>query len=325
MSKAKQKHKTISSFRKFDDKTFIRLCNKYIDANYPFYEIIEKSSKKLPINAFNNFENILFKLLPSASLNDSIKQIENDLKIITKSYGDYKDIIYFTQSASLARPLPKRKIVNSINSSINFDVISLADILIELNKIGEIQKFESLPSGYLKSISEPQLDFDLKLPNLVEEIFHFIYLQSDNNNYQLSDDFDFEKLTRKINHNFAEIAAPEVQQLYDMHWHDVLAVEKFIEDKINFNPKMILVMYSKVTTEFMMYAKKSKATAAVEDPQILLDIRNSIIPPEHSRSIYHASAALAIVLYFFERCDFGARYKEEQLSLIQKHIHNTNS
>jgi len=325
MSKSKQKQKTVSSFRKFDDKTFINLCNKYIDANYPFYEVIDRPSKKLPINAFNHYENTLFKLLPSASLHDTIKQIENDLKIINKCKDDYKDVIYFTQSSTLARPLPKRKIINSIKSSINFDLISLADILIELNKIGEIQKFESLPSGYLKNISEPQLDLDLKLPNLVEEIFHFIYLQSDINNYPLSEDFDFEKLTRKINHNFAVIAAPEVQQLYDMHWHDILAVEKFIEDKINFNAKMILVMYSKVTTEFMLRAKKSKATAAVEDPQILLDMRNSIIPPEHSRSIYHASAAFAIVLYFFERCDFGARYKDEQLSLIQKHLLRSNS
>jgi hypothetical protein len=317
MKKAKGRIKT--SKRKLEEDAFIELCNRVISANFPFYEIKEGPSKKLPINAFNSFDNTLFKVLPQSNIAAAIKLIKSDVASLKKNKS-FSAIIYFTQSSSLGGVIAKNKIENDINTTVPFTILSPADIFSELNKHGDIQKFIDIPRGLLPQLYQSQLQFDYREESLIEELFNYVYTESLDEELLKPSKPVIQKLSIKINHNFAESMTATVKDMYNSNWHVILAVEEYVSDQIEVNSKIILAMYSRIKNKYRELAVNHSHDCPINDPVHFNTIVKSLIPPDRQYSTGYESIALSIVLYFFEMCDFGQRYEGEQLSLLQEYL-----
>jgi hypothetical protein len=201
-----------------------------------------------------------------------------------------------------------------------FTILSPADIFSELNKHGDIQKFIDIPRGLLPQLYQSQLQFDYREESLIEELFNYVYTESLDEELLKPSKPVIQKLSIKINHNFAESMTATVKDMYNSNWHVILAVEEYVSDQIEVNSKIILAMYSRIKNKYRELAVNHSHDCPINDPVHFNTIVKSLIPPDRQYSTGYESIALSIVLYFFEMCDFGQRYEGEQLSLLQEYL-----
>ncbi|MBK7105532.1 MAG: hypothetical protein IPH62_09630 [Ignavibacteriae bacterium] len=304
--------------KRIDDKSFLNICRSYIKSKYSFYTISDSTASELPINAFSYNQNKLFKILKSASNAKILEEITNDLNNVSSSKLEIEKVVYFAQNNIYSDPKTLEQIRNKVYSKLPFEIISLHQILLSLNKSSSLNSLTLVPRNSLHDLYSSEYSYVEDEQSVISDIFNYIFNSTEKIVFERPTEIRLQKLMRKINKNFVDNFAITVKNMFNVNWRYILSVEAYITDQIVIDDRHILATYNKIRNEYIMLAKIPDYECPVNDPRHIITIAKSIIPQDKSHSETYFSSANAIVLYFFEMCDFGNKYEGEQLSFIQQ-------
>ena len=148
---------------------------------------------------------------------------------------------------------------------------------------------------------------------IISEIFGFLF----ESNLPEIDSGDLENtnslvhLKEKIPLNFSNDGEKDAKEMFTQLWNKKSLVEKYVKEENDDNEKIdgLILKFR----EYFIKLKKSKShETEVEDISIFYQLANYCIPKEKIKDSRFLPNALAIVIYFFESCDFGKRTKSEK-------------
>lgn len=156
---------------------------------------------------------------------------------------------------------------------------------------------------------------------IIKEIFDFIFRKKVTN-------VDIEKtkksgkltpLKEKITLNFSRHQIDNIDELMKRLWSHKMLVEEFVQTEEEANPGRINALTDKIQSDFRRVKQARTHHEKVEEVDIIEKIALDYLPDNQKSNPDYIGNAKAIMLYFFERCDFGKRTAEEkqkQLSLF---------
>lgn len=162
--------------------------------------------------------------------------------------------------------------------------------------------------NYGNSANQELIDYEI-----ISEIFSFLF----NTNLPKIDLNDFDKtnslthLKEKIPLNFSAEGEKDVKEIFTKLWDKKSLVEKYVKEENDDNEK-IEGLVLKFREYFIKLRKSSSHEIEVKDVSIFYELANYCIPEEKSKDSRFLPNAMAIVVYFFESCDFGKRTKTEK-------------
>jgi hypothetical protein len=302
---------------------FIELCKKYISEKLNF-SFTSKSRSKLPIKAFLSDDSSLFKTLDTKSITEAIKIINADISITEKSKSGFRDIIYFCPFDEFSNPLIKRKFRHSIdNSKIQYDIISYSEILKTLNQDEGNLDHNLLLSANLNQLYSNTYPPSAKSITVLDDIFDYV---KKNFNQKIPDskkEKSLTRLTQKIADNFGIPERPRIVAFYTSRWRYKEVVEKYIISNFNAANFSFYPLLNTIQNKFRELNKFNEVETPVNYIGVLIELANTLIPVGRKHLNEYNTLAEAIVLYFFEYCDFGQRFENEELSLFQKQSDNS--
>lgn len=155
--------------------------------------------------------------------------------------------------------------------------------------------------------------------SVLEEIFSFLNTPSKDIVEITSPEIKLElHLKPKISKNFNSKNYRDVRDTYDALWTDKECVEYFIKQNYQRYRRQLYIILDKIKIYFKsMPLNKSKSVEfPVTDPVVFDDLAKQIIPIEKHCDPRYYGAAKAIVLFFFEYCDFGKKSQEDPPTLF---------
>lgn len=163
--------------------------------------------------------------------------------------------------------------------------------MIEHSVLEEIFSFLNTPSKDIVEISALEIKLEL---HLSKKIFTNFTANNLSKNYQC------------------------VKDTYNAHWTDKECVEYFIKQNYHRCKRQLYVILDKIKTYFKSVPlNKSKSVEyPVTDPVIFDELTKQIIPPEKHCDPRYYGAGKAIVLFFFEYCDFGKKSEDDPPTLF---------
>jgi hypothetical protein len=152
------------------------------------------------------------------------------------------------------------------------------------------------------------IDYDI-----ITAIFKFLVEPSREVKY----DPDKNKLTRlkkKIGINFNDESVSDVEGLFTKLWHNKELVEKYVENEAD--PDEIDGLVLKLQERFRKLRGSDTHQSEVREVNILTEMASQCVPERKKKDSRYVLNSLAIILYFFEKCDFGQKTVDEK-KLIQ--------
>lgn len=148
---------------------------------------------------------------------------------------------------------------------------------------------------------------------IISEIFDFLFKSNlpeiDSGNLENTNSLIH--LKEKIPLNFPNDGEKDVEEMFTQLWNKKSLVEKYVKEENDDSEKIdgLILKFR----EYFIKLKKSKShETEVEDISIFYQLANYCIPKEKIKDSCFLPNALAIVIYFFESCDFGKRTKSEK-------------
>lgn len=162
-------------------------------------------------------------------------------------------------------------------------------------------------------------------PDVLDEIFSFVALQYKNKAIDIPDfDPSTIQLKEKIKINFIKDEDLNTYQTvtneYRVLWEAKTYIEKYIASNFTKYEFSFYALLKKIRYSFINHHSNyySNVKAPVQDISVLYDIRDSIVPKEKLTDFVFLEIALAVVLYFFEYCDFGNKHIDDPETLFTK-------
>lgn len=148
---------------------------------------------------------------------------------------------------------------------------------------------------------------------IISEIFDFLFKSNlpeiDLENLEKTS--SLVRLKEKISLNFSGGGEKDAEEMFTKFWNKKSLVEKYVKDENDDNEK-IEGLILKFREYFIKLRKSESHEVDVQDIKIFYQLANYCIPKEKIKDSRFLPNALAIVIYFFESCDFGKRTKSEK-------------
>ena len=299
------------------DIGFEGLCKKYI---HDVYESKINFNHELPISAFAEIEKILFKITNAASIKDLIKEIHTDAKFL-KKLKNHNDIVYFSPHNTFSSPLVKRKIKSSVKSpNISFEITSYSEIINYLHSNNGLNDYKLISKSDLEYLYRNTVNPPQKSIYIIDEIVNYV---SKENHGLIPEDkktFSLSRLNDKISVNFGPPEWEKIRDYYLGVWETKEIFEKFVINNFDSKRQQLFSIRTKIQKVF----SKNNFFHEIETPVNYKDtisiIAESLVPPGKENLESYLIVSEAIVLYFFEYCDFGLKYQNEEPSLFQQYL-----
>ncbi len=161
---------------------------------------------------------------------------------------------------------------------------------------------------YGNSENQEFIDFEI-----ISEIFDFLFESnlSEINSENLENTNVLIHLKEKIPLNFFADGEKDVKELFTQLWKKKSLVEKYVKEE-NDDEEKIRGLIFKFRECFIKLRRSNSHEVEVKDVGIFYKLANYCIPKEKIKDSRFLPNALAVVIYFFESCDFGKRTKSEK-------------
>lgn len=284
-----------------------------IRTSFPDSQIVKKSAKHLPSNSLVTYKDSIYKFIEVKDVDKFKKEIEADISLISSESPVYNRLFYLIDHNFESLDYIKLKIehdpsVHLVNVS---ELLSLNESAVPLSKVNTVEATES---KYAKIHSIRSGSFDL-----LDNIFQYV-----NEKYAL---FDYDIFTQrpdisnKIKLNFYnDNDRDKVRELYNRNWANISSVENYIKLIVLIKPTAVITMLGAIISLYSKLVKSKKRFAPINFPSILDEISEEILPSNDSTNIITKNYSLAIVLFFFETCDFGKPTQNEKSSIMDMFI-----
>lgn len=249
-------------------------------------------------------DNVLCSIVEKVDTNNSL--VLNK----PKSLKPFKKLLLFTQAGSLeASTLPS---ISSFSGAFSYFTPSLLS-----NEILKIKK-PMLSSVFSPPLKAPfYIDQSLKSYNsadIIKNIFNYL-----EDSFTYASDYKHEskyhtRLSEKISFNFPH-NENFVKQYFVAHFSHINAVRSFVLTNFSEQEHIIKRLIFKIRYLYSELIDDVNFFNPIGDYTIFKTISNSLVPPNFASLEYH-DYALAIVLFFFEYCEFGKRHNNDETSLF---------
>ncbi len=155
---------------------------------------------------------------------------------------------------------------------------------------------------------------------ILSKIFDFLF------NTPIPDDFKAPKdddgklihIEKKIPLNFGKHHYKCVRELYIKCFSNILLVEEFIKYQLAVDRRPADALLAKIHSSYCGVKGIQDRRTPVVHFDIIEKLSKTLLPPDLIDDTEYIFNAKAIVLFFFEACEYGQKYEEEPASLFDK-------
>lgn len=319
MEKSALRHTTRNT-KVIQKPKFIEFCNKYLQSKYPQSKEIPLKMK-VPANALRYLDNKLFLTLPKLQLKETSNYIVTNAKEVKEKSID--TLIYLA-SSNLYNNIFVRRYIQSNLPTNKFHIYiepneKLFKALLNNNQFAHREIDASIDLNFL--YDEIYLD-EVHQIKIFERIFDYIYKNTPDISSVWKRDLSVLPLTDKIGLNFkVNEEADEILDMYERLWSHILMAQYYIEIYFDSDYSRLVALLEQVQTIYKQLNHFNKVDTPVNYPFFIDQMAEKLVPQNSGNDAETLSCAKAIVLYFFEICEFGRKLPDEQLSIF----HNSDS
>lgn len=301
-------------------REFLHLCKKFL--RIAFDETIETQMKTdLPIDALHKSDGRLFKILPPLSIYDARLTLKNDIEQIKKIVPPINSIIYLTQSKFSNDKLKKEYAIKKTNKgNIHIDIISQQQILLTTSPLDKKTSLDDkvLSQDEITNLFEDRYSVTPHTNTILAKIFSYISSKAELDEYYFpAIEEDYENLRIKISCNFAQKKDREyVIDSYKNLWATKALVEEFIQNNFEKNPIQFTWIYHAVQNIYKEEKQINHVGFPINYPSLFRTLAKKLVPPFGQNDPIYEILAEAIIMYFFEYCDIGKKFENEQPSFF---------
>ncbi|MCF8239755.1 MAG: hypothetical protein K9J16_00105 [Melioribacteraceae bacterium] len=245
--------------------------------------------------------------------------LKNITAIKNKKFENY---IYFTTSNLFNNKFVERFILSKIKSQNKSVSIIPSKYLLEKLSEGSQAKYDEIH----KSI-DPHTLWEMVIDNqshnikIFQRILDYINENSAQISFTWKRDFSSLPLKNKIGANFSvHEGAQTVLDMYEKLWPQIMLVDYYIEIYYASDFAKINSLLNQVLDQYKELNHFHEINSPVNYVRHIDMLASNIIPRDITDYAESLACAKALVLYFFELCEFGCKQEGEQLSLFHKRV-----
>jgi len=128
------------------------------------------------------------------------------------------------------------------------------------------------------------------------------------------------KLNEKIMINFEDTQQKLVKEIFTDNWKRKAMVEQFVQLQMEVDDTRISALIELIKHEYITISGVKDFEAPIKDFTVFDKIGRTFLPAEKQKNPDYISNAKAIVLYFFEFCQIGAKTLAESNAASQRNL-----
>lgn len=299
----------------------------YILRYYPQAQIIEEKNKtKFILQALAYTDTIIFIYCSCNTLKTLQKRINADIAKLNKIKYPSTQLYYFVDSTQNILRDQNLSLSRQYSSN-GYNVVLLDEKTIIEHLISSKNTIKHLDNNSLRSFYEYQSKTSTFQHNILEELISVAYVEVLDQSIITPLDKKLFHLKPKIKENFVNLNAKSVFETYNALWIEKEAVEHFIRNNFHRYERQLKAILDKIRNTFknLKHNHKSSVEFPVNDPYVFEQLADLFIPSDKKSDPRYFSTAKALILYFFEYCDFGKKYKDDPPSLFSNTIGSNDS
>lgn len=301
----KVKHfKAVSDYiSNLSDIDFIAFCDRLLHRIFPS---AAKSCSMID-NDYTIIEDNLFIPVPAEF--DTSKSVEELLPQDIKQFSP--KLITFLSSDSFSITQDQKSKIRKIVNNIRIEVWGLKTLELKLSSFElEDQLFifgeDSSFGSYLNIEQNPDEEL-----NIIHNIFTFIKANSKPlKSISKKQTAEYSGIMEKAKLNFDN----HIQRVFDMYqltyYHKSL-VENYFLETTKYDKSEVIILREFFRSNYCSLTNYPKSAYPVNDFNILEKLSDLCLEDKFKNNIKYSHWAKAIVMYFFEYCDFGARNEND--------------
>ncbi|MDD5608483.1 MAG: hypothetical protein PHY57_08225 [Ignavibacterium sp.] len=285
------------------DKDFTSFCDRLLYSLFP--EAIQSSS--ILDNGYNIINNNIFIVVPN-EFEDSVSVdslLPDDLQEIAPSS------ITFLSKDSFSLTPDQKKQIRETAGKIRIDTWGLETLKLKLSSFDESEQYSIIDddSTFTKFLtSEPDILGEM---DIIHNIFNYIKANAKpitsipdrkSNKYN--------GIVKKIKLNFTTYQS-RVFDMYQLTYYHKSIVEKYFRDSTIHDKTEVMVLKEFFRSKYCEVSSYPKSTYPVNEYKFMEMLANACLEAKLKSNKQFSLWAKAVVMYFFEYCDFGARNKKE--------------
>lgn len=287
------------------DKDFISFCDRLLSRLFP--NAVQSCS--ILENGYNVISNIFFVVVPN-EFDESVTPeslIPDDIEQLAPTA-----ITFLSKDSFSVTPEQKKKI-RKRTGVIRIDIWGLETLKLKLSFFEQEEQYfiiddDSIFTQFLTS--EPDLTEEM---DIIDNIFNFIKIQS--KPITSIPDEKSEKyngIVKKIKYNF-DAYQSRVFDMYQLTYYHKSLVENYFRDTSVSDKTEVITLREFFRSKYCEISNYPKSTYPVNDFKFLEMLADSCLEDKFKQNVKYKLWAKAIVMYFFEYCDFGARNKQDTM------------
>lgn len=318
------------SFQNISNKqnySFLTIAEDYISRFYPHSQKPDANkSSKFILDALAYTDTIIFLYIICNNLKALQKRIASDIAKLNTIKYQSTHLYYFVegpqnilkdQNLSLGRQYS----TNSYHVTLFDEKTIIEHLISSKNKINQINS-KSIRSYYDYQGKSPEIQH-----NILEELFSFVNIDQIDLSIITSLEKKLFHLNPKIKENFVSRNFKNVFETYNALWIEKEYVDYFIRENYHRYDRQLKAILDKIRNTFknLKLNKKNSVEFPVNDPYVFEQLADLFVPADKKSDPRYFSTAKALVLYFFEYCDFGKKSKEDPPSLFSNTFEENDS
>lgn len=293
-------------------------ADKFIATFFP-YAISNVKDKTFIIDAIAYYDNLIFIYLECPTIQSLQKRIKSDIANLSKVKYQSANLYYFID-APPSMLNNKQAEFGYKNSTPDFKVIILDEQKIIEQFIFSNNLFTNFNSNMLPQFYN-FLNRSYQIQeNVLEEIFAYVNVEDIDESKVVPIDTKLIHLRKKIGVNFLDNNYLDVLKTYYQLWIEKEYVEHFIKTNYHRYKRQLQGMLEKIRTNYkvLSHNKKQDVEFPVNGPIVFERLAELFVPIDKASDIRYSITAKAIILFFFEYCDFGKKSPDDPPSLFQQ-------
>ncbi len=285
------------------DKDFTSFCDRLLYRLFP--EAVQSSS--ILDNGYNNINNNVFIVVPD-EFDESItieSMLPDDLQQLAPA-----SVTFLSKDSFNITPDQKKKF-RETTGNIRIETWGLETLKLKLSSFNEeVQYFiidnDSLFTQYITSESDLLEEMDI-----IHNIFNFI--KDNAQPIKSIPDQKSEKyngIVKKIKLNFSKCQS-RVFDMYQLTYYHKSLVEKYFHDTTVHDKTEVIILREYFRSKYCEVTNYPKSTYPVNEFKFLEILADSCLEDKFKQNKKYNLWSKAVVMYFFEYCDFGARSKKD--------------
>lgn len=285
------------------DKDFISFCDRLLFRLFPN----SPGSCSILENGYNIIDGSLFLIIPN-EFEDSVSVesiVPNDIEKI-----NVNSLIFFSRDSFRISQEQKEKLRAALGK-IRIDIWGLETLKLKLSSFESADQFfiidnDSVFTQFLSTETDLSDEMDI-----IHNIFGFIKKHAKPiSSIPHVKSKKYNGIVKKIKLNFNAYQS-RVFDMYQLTYYHKSIVEKYFLDTTIHDKSEVITLREFFRSKYCEVSNYPKSTYPVNEYKFLEMLADACLENKLKQNKKYSLWAKAIVMYFFEYCDFGARNKKD--------------